>query len=36
MYEIREPVNDHEYIYINKIKLDWYDKVRHLGNFFQL
>ena len=29
-----EPVNDHEYIYFNKIKLDWYDKVRHLGNFF--
>ena len=22
------------YIYFNKIKLDWYDKVRHLGNFF--
>ena len=29
-----EPVNDHEYIYFNKIKLDWYDKVRHLGIFF--
>ena len=29
-----EPVNDHEYIYFNKIKLDWYDKVRQLGNFF--
>ena len=29
-----EPVNNHEYIYFNKIKLDWYDKVRHLGNFF--
>ena len=28
-----EPVNDHEYIYFNKIKRDWYDKVRHLGNF---
>ena len=27
-----EPVNDHEYIYFNKIKLDWYDKARHLGN----
>ena len=22
-----EPVNDHEYIYFNKNKLDWYDKV---------
>ena len=29
-----EPVNDHEYIYFNIIKLDWYDMVRHLGNFF--
>ena len=28
-----EPVNDHENIYFNKIKLDWYDKVRHLGIF---
>ena len=28
-----EPVNDHEYIYFYKIKLDWYDKVRHLGIF---
>ena len=26
-------VNDYEYIYFNKTKLDWYDKVRHLGNF---
>ena len=32
--EYGEPVNDHEYIYFNKIKLDWYDNVRHLGNFF--
>ena len=31
-----EPVNDDEYICFNKIILDWYDKVRHLGNFFQL
>ena len=29
----REPVNDHEYIFFNQIKLDWY-KVRHLCNVF--
>ena len=29
----REPGNDHKYIYFNKIKPDWYDKVRHLVIF---
>ena len=23
-------------IYVKTIKLDWYDKVQHLGHFFQL
>ena len=29
-----EPVNDHEYIYIHKMKLCWYDNARELGIFF--